>query len=338
MSSGVKSIFKILIGFVFIMTVGMFIVEIYNLTIASELLKSTAHTTLSRSCDYFAQESYKNGSGNAYQLVGYDNSVDASLNGQFYFGSTERVYDRLYANNAEFANYTNNFKWYFRKLKVLGKGLGISHDALLQGEDTIANDYRNGMVTPLNIGIAYLDRSTVEKIFKWELVAVLSGGQPNAENRQSDMIITNPADGSNPYVVYKGFRIYYNSIHVDNPSYKVYDLFSANDKRDFEKLTNIDTDRYMLNARINENDERRYVVVASMNYKVRVGYEGITPIKRLFQWVINTGDEERFDTNRWQGETTLSKVGARNGDFFGSGIPYDSSVGIGNKMIYYIIR
>lgn len=331
MSSGIKSIFKILIGVILFMTIGMFIVELYNITIASELLKSTAHTTLSKSCDYFAQESYKNGSGNAYQLVGYDNSVDTSLNGQFYFGSTEQVYDRLYTNSGSFANYVNSFKDKFRKLKVLGKGLGITGDALLDGEDTIASDYRQGLVTPLNIGIAYLDRDTVNKIFKWELVAVLSAGNP-------DMVITNPADGSNPYVVYKGFRIYYNSIHVDNPSYRAYDLFNATDKKDFEKLTNIDTDRYILNARINENDERRYVVVASMKYKVRVGYEGITPIKRLFQWVVNTGDDERFDTNRWQGETTLSRAGARNEDFFGSGLNYDSSVGVGNKIIYYIIR
>lgn len=331
MSSGIKSIFKILIGVILFMTIGMFIVELYNITIASELLKSTAHTTLSRSCDYFAQESYKNGSGNAYQLVGYDNSVDTSLNGQFYFGSTEQVYDRLYANSGSFANYVNSFKDKFRKLKVLGKGLGVTGDALLDGEDTIASDYRQGLVTPLNIGIAYLDRDTVNKIFKWELVAVLSAGNP-------DMVITNPADGSNPYVVYKGFRIYYNSIYVDNPSYRAYDLFNATDKKDFEKLTNIDTDRYILNARINENDERRYVVVASMKYKVRVGYEGITPIKRLFQWVVNTGDDERFDTNRWQGETTLSRAGARNEDFFGSGLNYDSSVGVGNKIIYYIIR
>jgi len=331
MSSGIKSIFKILIGVILFMTIGMFIVELYNITIASELLKSTAHTTLSKSCDYFAQESYKNGSGNAYQLVGYDNSVDTSLNGQFYFGSTEQVYDRLYTNSGSFANYVNSFKDKFRKLKVLGKGLGITGDALLDGEDTIASDYRQGLVTPLNIGIAYLDRDTVNKIFKWELVAVLSAGNP-------DMVITNPADGSNPYVVYKGFRIYYNSIYVDNPSYRAYDLFNATDKKDFEKLTNIDTDRYILNARINENDERRYVVVASMKYKVRVGYEGITPIKRLFQWVVNTGDDERFDTNRWQGETTLSRAGARNEDFFGSGLNYDSSVGVGNKIIYYIIR
>lgn len=331
MSSGIKSIFKILIGVILFMTIGMFIVELYNITIASELLKSTAHTTLSRSCDYFAQESYKNGSGNAYQLVGYGNSVDTSLNGQFYFGSTEQVYDRLYANSGSFANYVNSFKDKFRKLKVLGKGLGVTGDALLDGEDTIASDYRQGLVTPLNIGIAYLDRDTVNKIFKWELVAVLSAGNP-------DMVITNPADGSNPYVVYKGFRIYYNSIYVDNPSYRAYDLFNATDKKDFEKLTNIDTDRYILNARINENDERRYVVVASMKYKVRVGYEGITPIKRLFQWVVNTGDDERFDTNRWQGETTLSRAGARNEDFFGSGLNYDSSVGVGNKIIYYIIR
>lgn len=331
MSSGIKSIFKILIGVILFMTIGMFIVELYNITIASELLKSTAHTTLSKSCDYFAQESYKNGSGNAYHLVGYDNSVDTSLNGQFYFGSTEQVYDRLYTNSGSFANYVNSFKDKFRKLKVLGKGLGITGDALLDGEDTIASDYRQGLVTPLNIGIAYLDRDTVNKIFKWELVAVLSAGNP-------DMVITNPADGSNPYVVYKGFRIYYNSIYVDNPSYRAYDLFNATDKKDFEKLTNIDTDRYILNARINENDERRYVVVASMKYKVRVGYEGITPIKRLFQWVVNTGDDERFDTNRWQGETTLSRAGARNEDFFGSGLNYDSSVGVGNKIIYYIIR
>ena len=333
MGSGIKSIFKILIGVTLFITIGMFIIELYNLTVASELLKSTAHTTLERSCDYFAQESYKNGSGNAQQLVGYGGSADASLNGVFYPGGTQQTYDRLYANNGEFSNYVVNYKNYFRKLKVLGKGLGIVHDALYDGEDTIANDYRQGMVTPLNIGIAYLDKSTINRIFKWELVAVLSAGQ-------QDMIITNPADGSNPYVVYKGFRIYYNSIDVDNPSYKVYDLFNATDKREFEKLTNIDTDRYMLNARIHENDERRHIVVATLNYRVRVGYEGITPIKRLFQWVVNTGDDARYDVNnpQRQGETTLSRAGARNEDFFGSGLRYDSSVGVGNKIIYYIIR
>ena len=279
MSSGIKSIFKILIGFTFFVTVGMLLIEVYNLLIASELLKSTAHTTLERSCDYFAQESYKNKSGNAYQLSGYGGSADTSLNGQFYYGSDSQVYDRLYTNSAEFATYVKKFKDKYRKLKVLGKGLGITNDVLFDGEDAIGSYYRQGLVTPLNIGIAYLDRGTVEKIFKWELVAVLSSGQ-------EDMIITNPADGSNPYVLYKGFRIYYNSIHVDldEKSYKVYDLFNSDDKKKFEELTNIEVDDYMLRARINESDERRYIVVANINYKVRVGYEGITPIRRLFQW------------------------------------------------------
>lgn len=333
MSSGIKSIFKILIGFTFFVTVGMFLIEVYNLLIASELLKSTAHTTLERSCDYFAQESYKNKSGNAYQLSGYGGSADTSLNGQFYYGNDSQVYDRLYTNSGEFATYVNDFKDKYRKLKVLGKGLGLTHDILFDGEDAIGSYYRQGLVTPLNIGIAYLDKSTVEKIFKWELVAVLSSGQ-------EDMIITNPADGSNPYVLYKGFRIYYNSIQLDKPSYKAYDLFNSDDKKKFEELTNIEVDDYMLRARINESDERRYIVVANMNYKVRVGYEGITPIRRLFQWVVNTGDDERYDINnpKWSGDTTLSRVGARNEDFFGSGLRYDSSVGVGNKIIYYIVR
>lgn len=333
MSSGVKSIFKVLIFFTLFVTIGMLIIEVYNLTIASELLKSTAHSTLERSCDYFAQESYKNGSGNAYQLRGYNNGLDTSLNGQFYYGSDSQVYDKLYTNSDDFATYVNKYKDNYRKLKVLGKGLGLTHDILLDGEDAIGSYYRQGLVTPLNIGIAYLDRGTVEKIFKWELVAVLSSGQ-------DDMIITNPADGSNPYVLYKGFRIYYNSIQLDDPSYKVYDLFNSDDKKKFEELTNIEVDDYMLRARINESDERRYIVVANMNYKVRVGYEGITPIKRLFQWVVNTGDDERYDINnpKWSGDTTLSRVGARNEDFFGSGLRYDSSVGIGNKIIYYIVR
>ena len=163
MSSGIKSIFKILIGFTFFVTVGMFLIEVYNLLIASELLKSTAHTTLERSCDYFAQESYKNGSGNAYQLKGYGGSSDTSLNGQFYYGSDSQVYDKLYTNSDEFKNYVNTFKDKYRKLKVLGKGLGLTHDILL------LNNYeetRKQLSDAINVSVSPLSKDEWLSLFK----------------------------------------------------------------------------------------------------------------------------------------------------------------------------
>lgn len=350
MGSGVKSIFKLIIGTMVFFVLFMAIVELYNVTVSAYLLKSTISSTLSRSADYFAQESYKNGSGNVKQIVGYGGAIDTSLNGQFYYGSDRNNYDRLYKYES-FRDFSVKFKDDFRKLKVLAKALGHINDSLLAGEDSIGNYYVDGLVTPLNIGVAYLDNDVLNKIFRWNLVSTLMGGQ-------RDMLIVNPSDGGQPYVFYKGFRIYYNSIAVTKIDYKVYNLYNSDDADAFSELTNIDVANYLATSGIYPSDERSRVIVATLNYNIKVGYEGITPIKRVFQWALNTGssrddfintgssstsvarNEDSWDTSssKWSGDTTLSRVGARNEDLSGGGSDFGNAVDINNNIVYYIIR
>lgn len=93
---GVKTIFKSIIGTMTIIIVSFFVMEYYNISVAAPQLKTMTQVALRQSCQYFAQESYKNGSGNGYQLVGSNGFADPSLNGIFYHGNTEAVYNSLY--------------------------------------------------------------------------------------------------------------------------------------------------------------------------------------------------------------------------------------------------
>lgn len=350
MGSGVKSIFKLIIGTMFGFILFILMVELYNVTVSAYLLKSTISGTLSRSADYFAQESYKNGSGNVKQLVGYGGAIDNSLNGQFYYGTDRNNYDRLYRYDS-FRTFSLKFKEDFRKLKVLAKALGHTNDSLLDGEDSIGKYYIDGLVTPLNIGVAYLDKKTLNNIFRWNLVATLMGGK-------RDMLIVNPKDNGQPYVFYKGFRIYYNSINITDIKYKVYDLYNDTDANDFNKLTNIDVDEYINKAKISSTDERSKVIVATLNYNIKVGYEGITPIKRVIQWALNTGGKDdkvikgnngatlttrnadSWDpkSSKWSGDTSLSKAGTRNDDLSSGGTDFGNAMDINSNIVYYIIR
>ena len=349
MSDGVKTIFKVIMGSMVFMVLSVCIIELFNITITAPMLKSVSYTTLSRSCDFFAQESYKDGSGNGHQLVGYNNSIDSSLNGVFYLGTDRDVYNRLYSTS-DFGVYANNFKNKYRKLKVLAKALGHTGDALYRGEDSIGRYYADGLVTPLNLGLVYLDKETLTKIFKWNLVATLMGGR-------NDLLITHPEDGSRPYVAYSGFRVYYNTIRITGVRYRLFDLFDSQDAKDYEKLTNIEVSNYLNKSGIEQSDERRYVMVALVDYSMKVGYEGITPIKRVFQWALNTHENQNYDRNdalsekeirnedswnpddsKWQGDTALSRLGARNGDITDGNNDFGSVFDVDSKIVYYLVR
>lgn len=361
MSGGVKTIFKALIGTVTIMIISFFVIEYYNISVASPQLKTMTQVALRQSCQFFAQESYKSGdgSGNAYQIVGKGGFADASLNGQFYLSTPEATYDKLYKNSNAFKLYMQDARnklgsntW--RNLNLLGYAMGMGYSgSLKQGEDVLAKYYLEDMLTPLNIGVAYLDRETVTKIFRWELVNILRNGQ-------QDMIVQeNSSSPDTNYVLYKGFRVYYNTIKVTDIKYTIYNLLDTNEAKKFTELTNIDVDEYLSHANITGNDERRFVSVATLNYSMRVGYEGITPVQRAFQWAFNrennashaSGDamedvrgrqESSWEANAFTGETSLSAVGARNADMVDTTTDnfnnLSGAYNLDNTIIYYIVR
>lgn len=362
---GVKTIFKALIGTMTIMITSFFIIEYYNISVASPQLKTMTQVALRQSCQFFAQESYKsgNGSGNAYQIQGNGFS-DATLSGQFYLSSPEATYNKLYKNSSDFKQYITDVRntlhsktW--RNLHLLGYAMGMgtgSGDSLKAGEETLAKYYLEDMLTPLNIGIVYLDRETVTKIFRWELVNILMNGQ-------NEMIIQENADNPDTnYVLYKGFRVYYNTIKVTGINYEIYNLIDTESAKKFEELTNIDVEEYLSHSNILAGDERQYVTVATLDYSMRVGYEGITPVKRAFQWAFNreSDSDNKYvagdpinsvrgrEENSWQqngivgGETSLSAVGAHNADMVDSNLDnFNNSSGaytLDNTIIYYIVR
>lgn len=360
---GVKTIFKSIIGTMTIIIVSFFVMEYYNISVAAPQLKTMTQVALRQSCQYFAQESYKNGSGNGYQLVGSNGFADPSLNGIFYHGNTEAVYNSLYKNSSEFSSYYNlmtntlgNKLW--RNLGLLGHSMGKSCPfSLRAGEETLGKYYLDDMLTPLNIGVIYLDKKTINNIFRWELVNILKNGV-------DEMIVPsdNPTNDSGAYVLFKGFRIYYNTIKVTNIKYKVYDLLSETSANEFNKLTNIDVENYIAHSKISGNDERRYVAVATLDYSMNVGYEGITPVKKAFEWAFNreTKTLQKDDNaesiekvrgrnesswNASNGSSSLNEIGVRNEEFVKKvdlANNFNNTNGEGynldNTIIYYIIR
>ena len=98
-------------------------------------------------------------------------------------------------------------------------------------------------------------------------------------------------------------------------------------------------------------------MVALVDYSMKVGYEGITPIKRVFQWALNTHENQNYDRNdalsekeirnedswnpddsKWQGDTALSRLGARNGDITDGNNDFGSVFDVDSKIVYYLVR
>lgn len=344
----VKTIFKVLIGTVAIMIISFAVIEYFNVSVTSPMIKSLAQTCLRQSCQYFAQESYKDGKGNAEQLTGVsilDGTGDeiiksqiqpSSLNGIFYVGSSETIYNKLYTSS-DFKKFCSNFSGKWKELDRIAYGLGVTGgNTLNQSDKEMAKYYVNDLVTPLNMGVAYLDKATIEKIFRWQFTAVLRNDQP-------DLLYDD-------YVKYKGFRIYYNDIKVKNINYRVYDLLGSNDdKKDFQELTNIDVDNYIKGygvsgAEIKSDDERRYVCVATLDYSINVGYEGITPIKHFMEylWNLNVGgyDELISDNPNTPPSSTAGKQYEADQNKAGQAITNRDVEGlqVDNVITYYIIR
>ena len=345
----VKSIFIALISTIVITLSSMVLMEMFNADTSGPILTSITKLPLQQSCQYFAQESYKNNSGNGYQLQAYGGAAPSSLNGRFYVGINDKeVYRHLYANSRDFQSFINTYRDNWRRLNILGYGLGYG-GSINEGEDVLAKYYTDDMITPLNMGICYLDKTTLEKIFRWELVLALMNGS-------NDMIISNHGDDTD-YVLFKGYRIYYNTIKITDIKYKVYDLFNSSDAKEFESLTHIDVENYLSQSGIDSDDERAKIMIAEPEFTMRVGYEGITPIKRIIAWVLNTsrnsGDDAKYVQYRreeatgpeFSGETTLSRVGARNedvsalnGNNFSSTADPGTGYGVKDTIIYYIVR
>ena len=146
-----------------------------------------------------------------------------------------------------------------------------------------AQKMKNNFYTPVNIGFPYFDPKITNRIFRWDLATVLTGGHNNSIKYDENGI---------PYINYKGFRCYAQDAHITNFKYYILDREDANGRSRLAQLTNIldpSTSIGSLTNITNESDvnnrTNNYVVVVGIEYTIPIAYEGITPIKNIFEFM-----------------------------------------------------
>ena len=89
------------------------------------------------------------------------------------------------------------------------------------------------------------------------------------------------------------------------------------------------------------DDERRYVAVVGIEYSVPMSYEGITPIKRAFEFVWNTEVEGLNGKSQRDVNTTQvwseAVADFESGGFSGN-TALEGVLPLPGKLIYFILR
>ena len=315
-------VLKVLIMTVVIMGISFVFIEIMNVESTSARFRNTCVTALNMSCNYFGQETYKRsdfGTVDVEDIKG--NTGEVAVSGRFYNGSNaDTVYNDLYGSSYEFKSWASRFRSYYSNIAMLSWGLNrteINSDIVGRvgiDVDTAKSNgehYVDAKMTPLNLGVPYLDKNSIEKIFKWQLVKILSNG------KEENVVLD---DGR--YVKYNGFNVYFDTIAVRDITYNVYDIKDTAQRREFEKLTSIDATK----LGIGDNDERRYITIASLSYSVDVTYTGVTPLREYMKFIWDTPNSTDVE-NMGESQTMT-----------GGGLTGDNSLPTLGNVLYYIVR
>lgn len=263
---GVKTIFKVLIGTVVVLVMSMLILEVLNVVTYSNQLNQLTRLAVKKSCYLFCNETYKKDIGLLKGIE--DNSGGTILDGNVFMGTTrEDVYNNIYTNSVEFKNWYDNYgTGIWDNLDILAVGLGIGSKPLDSTGLQLANYYRDSLVTPVNLGVAYLDGCILEEIAKWNLTALMCNGK-------KEMILTD--DSGRVYVKYKGFRVYTTELEIIDIEYEILDVNNEVDKiKNKLKIQDIST----------VNFENNKLLVAGIKYIVPIAYEGITTMGEIIKF------------------------------------------------------
>lgn len=142
-----------------------------------------------------------------------------------------------------------------------------------------AKRMKNKYYTPVNIGFPYFDAEVTNKIFQWDLAMILSNGL-------SESIVQD--ESGNYYINYKGFRCYVQDAYITNFNYYIID--AKTDNSQLRALTNMDASNLRDIVVTADNDaslENSYVTVVGIEYTIPIAYQGITPLKNIFEYVWN---------------------------------------------------
>lgn len=331
MSRTVLNIFKVIIGTVVIMAVASITLEYYNVSTTGLQLQSIAKMSARQACIFFSQETYKRSDYTSIDTPDlYSADGDNVISGTFYSGgSPEGIYQNLYGSGSNFMSGNGPVKkgllGYWENLDILvNKNDGIG----------VGDFYADSLMTPLNLGIPYLDRDVVEDIFKWNLTAILNNGQYN-----SNRCLNLHRDDYGYYILYKGFKVYTDKAKISDIKYKVLDITTQSGRDDFKKYTNMDAS--VLNSNGASSDERKYVCIAGIDYDIPMKYVGITPYKSImeFAWnheVVglhgNPNAGQKLHTWNDDGISDMES-GGFNGSKTGAGV-----LPVPGDLVYYIVR
>lgn len=371
---GVRGVFKSLVGTIIVIICLSLFIEMANMNSVSTFLKSNIARTVENSCDYFASETYKEGNSTVDGVYGLreDGTEELYMSGRFYGGDP---YESLYGSGSPFS------EWYqtdyaamanggkgWRNLDRLAYGLGLRSNglALTDTDKRAGESYVEVNMTPLNLGIPYLDEETVENIARWNLARTLSSGKPENIHINGSLYENgikgdrleafrdangNIDDSKTSYVLHNGFRCYVDTFQIDDIDYKIYDLNDASDKSKLEAITgmedgnggggmgtllgNIDAGQGEgLTAGV---DDRQFIGVAEITYTMDMDYIGITPIRRIINWLANM-NIEGFGQGSTAANDRMGPVQASGSTFSSRNSSESQSVMFKDRMYYYIIR
>lgn len=326
----VKTIFKVLIGTVFLMAVISLTLEMYNINTTGLQLGSIGKMSLKQACVFFGQETYKRDDIASINMDNlYTSEGTEGISGVFYQGTTlENIYNNLYGAGSA-------FRQSHGPVESVLRGNWNTLDDLLNGT-AAGKQYKQLMMTPLNMGIPYLDEECVEKIFRWNLANILNNGQTEADGRLTNMKVNSEG---RIYVEYKGFQVFAGEAEIADIEYRVLNLDTDGGRQDFKKYTNMNAD-IILNNTSGYGDERRKVCLAGVSYTVPMKYEGITPLRHIMESAWNYKVEGMQNHTRsgslgtgWNpdSESLLSQ-----GGFDGYREP--GVLPVPGEFVYYIIR
>lgn len=339
----VKTIFKVLLASIVIPVVGSLLIEFYNISSVSADIGRMTHAAASQAANLFTQETYKvagsgsntNGLGNQKNVIGANGEIFVS--GKFYSGRTaDEIYRQLYTGSS-FKNWIksdlikNKAKW--NSLKIIDSKLNNRNSGLNEDEKALATVYVNTLMTPSNLGVPYLDKDIVESMFKWNMAEMFSSGK--AANIKKD-------SSGRMYASFNGYKVYADQARITSLEYRIYDLGVSADRIAFEGITNVNPRRLGGSGTFGSADERRRVAIVGINYTVPTGYEGVTPLKRIFEFVWSTevngldGKSQRqTEGTRWNEATAEYK----SGGFRGNTDPAVQGIlPVPGKLVFYIIR
>lgn len=335
------TLFKILVGTLVIMLVSTMALEVGNMQLTAPMITQYVNTSINQACQLFGQETYKRADAqdiNEANLVGLDG---ATVSGDFYGSANPtQIYNSLYGSGSDFVDWAKDHAYTWSTLDNLLAGLNIPAGI---GDKKVGDVYVETKMTPLNLGITYLDQGTIQKIARWNLTNLLCDGIENGG--RLDRL---RRDANGVYVQYKGFKVYTGELRVEGIDYEVVSLMQQYGKDYLMKYGHLDADKLLANMG-GALDERGNICFATVRYSLPIKYDGITNLKRITEFFWNKQVDGLTDgsgntlygysgnqsmENTMAGATFNSPVT----DMTGGGFGYDGTIAVPGKIVYFVTR